>query len=121
MDERMKASRKQEQDGAKRWGGRVNSGSGNGEKFKGDMRTPDKLIEYKTTKANSFKLNIDDLLLAWRHATLDGRDAVFAVEYRHEYPRLGPSRWALLPEDDLLAKDEEIRELRYKLAEETGN
>lgn len=115
MDRRMRDSQKQEKHGAKLWGGKVNSGSGNGEKFKGDMRTDDKLVEYKTTRANSFKLNIDDLLTAWRHATLDKRDPVFGIEYKTDYPRVGPSRWALLPEDDLLAMKERIQELEEQL------
>lgn len=115
MDRRIKDSRKQEKDGAKRWGGKVNSGSGNGEKFKGDMRAPDRLIEYKTTRGSSFKLNIDDLTLAWRNATLDNRDPVFGIEYKTDYPRVGPARWALLPEDDLLALRNRIQELEEQM------
>jgi hypothetical protein len=114
MDDRMKRSRKQEAEGAKRWGGQVNSGSGNGDKFKSDVRTPDELIEFKGTKAASYKLTYADLAIAYRHALLEDREMVFGIEFFADdlayYPGI-PRRYVVAPEDDYIALKQRIRDL----------
>lgn len=115
MDDRIKRSRKQEAEGAKRWGGRVNSGSGNGEKFKSDVRTDGDLIEFKGTTAASYKLTRADLATAWRHAVLEDRQMVFGIEFfdpptNLPYPGT-PRRYVVAPEDDYLALKDRVREL----------
>lgn len=84
-------SRKQELAGAKRFGGRVTPGSGNGWHTKNDVRTPDLSIEYKTTEKKSYSLKYDDLIKAERNALIDsGRQFLFIVE-------LGGREWVTMP------------------------
>jgi hypothetical protein len=110
MDDRIKRSRKQEKDGARRFGGTVSSGSGNGEKFKSDVRTDAELIEFKRTDNQSYRLELAELDTAWRHAVADDRQMVFGIEYGdaiHLFRRGTPSRYVVLAEDDYLALTEE--------------
>lgn len=111
-DHRIRRSRKQERDGARRYGGRVNSGSGNGEIFKSDVRTGDELIEFKTTEAKSYRLKFEDLATAWRNALLDDRRPVFGIEFTSTELPQGPRRHVVLPEDDYLAMREELSRSR---------
>jgi len=74
-------SQKQERRGAKVYGGTTNSGSGNGGR-KNDVRTPSLSIEFKTTSKRSFRLTILQLLLAQRNALIEGRDALFGIDFR---------------------------------------
>lgn len=102
MDDRIKASRRQEKDTARSLGGQVNSGSGNGEKFKADVRTKDELLELKTTSAKSYSLKAADLQKLWQQALLDDRQPVFGVEFQN-MPGHAPKDWVILPQDDYLA------------------
>lgn len=102
MDERIKASRKQEKDAAKRFGGRVNSGSGNGEKFKADVRTDDELMELKTTSRASYSLKAAELSTIWQQATLDDREPIFGIEFQN-MPGHAPKDWVLMPLDSFQA------------------
>lgn len=96
----MTASQRQEARVAKRFGGTVNSGSGNGPYRKNDVRTPDLSIELKTTAKASYPLKLSELLKAEQHALLDGRDVLFGIE-------LGGRNWYVISEEDYLS----LREL----------
>ena len=98
MDERLRRSRKQEQRGARMYGGTVNAGSGNGHR-KGDVRTPDENIEFKTTAGKSYGLRHRDLEDAYRNALLIGRRALFGIEFSDG---LISDRYIILKEDDYL-------------------
>lgn len=97
----FKRSRQQERRAAKRLGGRVTPGSGNGWIHKGDVQTEDTYYELKTTNAKSYRLVEDDLLLAEREALLAGRDALFAISFG----RSGRN-WVIMSEDDYLSLKE---------------
>jgi hypothetical protein len=113
MDERIRRSRKQENDGAKRFGGRVTPRSGAGDICKNDMRTETESVEFKTTEAKGYRLTHADLLTAWVHATIDSRKMIFGVEFQpNALTRQGPTRYVILPEDDYLGMKEELEEFR---------
>jgi hypothetical protein len=114
MDRRIAESRKQEHDWADRWGGRVTPGSGNGDKFKADVRTAIHLIELKYTHAASFTLKLGDLKKIEQQALLDGRDPVFGIEFAAS---AGDNRYVVLPEWDYLAKLERLAEQDALIAE----
>jgi len=56
VDKRIKASREQEKAVAKRLGGKVQPGSGSQWMRKGDVSTPDFLVECKVTEKQSYRL-----------------------------------------------------------------
>ncbi len=113
MDRRIKMSRKQEQDGARRYGGRVNARSGAGDTRKNDVQTDTESIEFKITEAASYRLKLDDLLQAWCHAVISGRKLIFGVEFgTAAMVRQGPLRYVILPEDDYLGMREELSQLK---------
>ena len=89
----LRESQKQEKRLAERYGGSTNSGSGNGWIRKGDVRTPEVLIEAKYTDAKQFTLKHVDLQLAERQALVDGRDAVFIISF-------GGTEWAVIREEE---------------------
>jgi hypothetical protein len=74
VDDRLRRSRRQERDGARRYGGSANPQSGAGG-INNDVRTPTESIEFKRTDADSYRLKAADLMTAWRHALIDGRRA----------------------------------------------
>lgn len=77
----VKRSRRQEQRGAERFGGRVTPGSGNQWATKNDVRTDDLSIEYKFTDKKSYSLKGADLVKAETNALIDsGRNFAFIVE-----------------------------------------
>lgn len=89
----LRNSRAQEKRGAASFGGRVNSGSGNGWRHKNDVRTPEYSIEFKTTSKGSYSLKIAELLLAERNALADNKVMLFGLE-------LGGRNWIILSEED---------------------
>ena len=97
MSDTKKASLRQERATAKREGGTVNPGSGNGWKRKNDVRTPEESIECKTTTKKSYTLKLDELLLAERNALLDGRRMRFELE-------MGGRIWVIKAYEDYLAE-----------------
>jgi hypothetical protein len=122
MDERIKRSRTQERDGAKRYGGTVNSRSGAGDTRKNDVRTDDLSIEFKSTRQASYSLKRDDLAVAWQHAIVDHREVIFGVEFASRAQQKAPAaprRWVVLPEDDYLAQREKAAQPRLRLADES--
>ncbi len=93
---KLRKSRKQERDGARRYGGVCQPQSGAGMR-KLDVRTPTELIEFKRTDADSYRLKADDLTTASRHALLDGlRRMLFIIEFGRG------DRYVVLSEDDYL-------------------
>lgn len=110
MDERIRLSRKQERRGAGRYGGYVTSGSGNQHNRKGDVHTETELIEFKTTRYRSFRLSLDDLKTASKHALLAGKRMVFGVEFNNSV--VGNDRYVVLEEDDYLAMRNELETWR---------
>lgn len=99
MDEKLRRSRKQERRGAEMFGGTMNAGSGNGSR-KGDVRTDDENIEFKTTIGKSYSLKHRDLEDAYRNALLIGRRALFGVEFSDGRTS---DRYIVLTEADYLA------------------
>lgn len=93
----IKDSQKQEKQLAKRLGGSVNSGSGNGWIRKGDMRTDDELWELKITSAKSYSLKDADLVKHVEYALVDGRIPVFLVEFKPT-----GNSYVILTKDDYL-------------------
>lgn len=75
-----KASRKQEEAAATRYGGRRTPGSGNQWDRKNDVRTPTISFELKTTTAKQYTLKASELEEGEKHALRDGRDFVFGIE-----------------------------------------
>lgn len=91
MNRGLKNSRAQEKGVAKRYGGKVNPGSGNGWVHKNDVRNNAYSFECKTTEKNQFTLRLSDLINAEKHAVLSGREMVFVVE-------IGGRNWMVITE-----------------------
>lgn len=114
MDEKIRRSRKQERDGAKRYGGTVNSQSGAGDIRKNDVRTPTESVEFKGTTNAGYRLTVTDLSKAWFHALMDGRRMIFGIEYylspttRAKCAPGVPTRYVVMPEDDYLSMRDEL-------------
>lgn len=78
----IRNSRKQENRGARRLGGRRTAGSGNGWITKNDVKTDDLSVEYKHTDAKSYSLKHSELKTAERNALMDsGREFAFIVGF----------------------------------------
>jgi hypothetical protein len=116
VDEKIRRSRKQEKDGAKRYGGKVNSRSGAGDIRKNDMRTETESVEFKYTQGLGYRLTAAELVLAWEHATIDSRSVIFGIEFQCPLPRItppgAPRRWVVMPEDDYLGMRSDLESLR---------
>lgn len=95
MREELRRSRKQERGTAKRFGGRVNPGSGAGWARKGDVVTPGLLIENKWTGKMQVTLKSLDLEKITEEATAEGRIPALAIE-------LNGRRYILFTEEDVL-------------------
>ena len=80
----LKKSQRQEARLAKRYGGQVTPGSGNGWVHKNDVKTPTLSIEAKYTDAKSFQVKLADLIKAEKIALVDGRDSIFTVSFSGE-------------------------------------
>jgi hypothetical protein len=113
MDEKLRKSRKQERDGAKRFGGTVNSQSGAGWIRKGDVTTPTEIIEFKYTDKKSYSLKFVDLVEAWVNATAAGKRTIFGIEFK---AFVNQNRWVVMQEDDYHADQEKIAELEHDCA-----
>jgi hypothetical protein len=78
----QRRSRRQEQRGADRLGGRRTPGSGSGWVTKNDVQTEDLSVEFKYTDKKSYSLKLADLVAAERHAVMDsGREFAFVVGF----------------------------------------
>ena len=107
-------SQRQERRGAKVYGGKVNSGSGNTDGFKNDVRTDDMSIEFKTTSNKSYSLRLDSLRTAEKEALRGGRESVlFGIDFRT--PRQ-TFRYVVLTEEEYLWMQERLEEARADAA-----
>lgn len=93
MDPRIKASRKQENRVAGRFGGRRTPGSGNQWSRKNDVRTAAHSFELKTTGRGQYALKAKELEEGEKNALLDGREFVFGIE-------MNGRNWIVLAEED---------------------
>ena len=93
----LKDSQRQEKALARKLGGTVNSGSGNGWIRKGDVRTEQELWELKITSAKSYSLKQAELVKHVEHALIDGLFPIFLVEFK----ATGDS-YVVLTKDDYL-------------------
>lgn len=94
VQDRLKRSRRQEQDGMERFGGVRNPRSGARWDRRNDGRTDTELIEFKRTdNRRSITLKFDDLIALYRHAVAECRIPVLCFE-------LCGRQWVLLPESD---------------------
>src|SRR5213595_1799834 len=98
----IKDSQRQEKALARKLGGSVNSGSGNGWVRKGDVRTEEELFELKITSAKSYSLKDAELEKNYEQALVDGRMSVFMVEFKTT-----GNAWVILSKDDYLTLREE--------------
>jgi hypothetical protein len=80
-NEPQKRSRIQERKGAAQYGGKQNSGSGNGWIRKADVRTEEELIEFKTTSKSRYPLDSRELSKFWQQALIDDLTPVFEIEF----------------------------------------
>ena len=108
----VRDSQRQEKALARKVGGSVNSGSGNGWIRKSDIRTPNELIEAKITSAKSYSLKDAELTQNNDYAIVDGRMPVFVVEFKTT-----GNRWAILSWDDYLT----LRESAENFGNEVTN
>jgi hypothetical protein len=74
-------SKLQEAKAASDYGGKTRPGSGNQWHSKGDVITPDYLIECKTTTKSSYSLKCQDLLKIWKEAISESKIPVFEIEF----------------------------------------
>lgn len=82
MTDRQRRSRRQEEAGARRIGGRRVAGSGSGWVTKNDVKNDTTSVEYKYTDKKSFSLKLDELLKAEKNALMDsGRGFAFIVGF----------------------------------------
>lgn len=87
-------SQKQEARVADRFGGRTVPGSGNQWWMKNDVRTSNLSFELKTTGKKQYPLKDAELTEAYKNATLEGKEAVFGIQFE------GSRRnWILVTED----------------------
>ncbi|MFE9834067.1 hypothetical protein ACFYP4_02790 [Streptomyces sp. NPDC005551] len=96
----QKASRKQEKQVAADNAGRINPGSGNGWRFKNDVRSATVSFECKTTTQDRYSLKLSELQTAHSHALADGKDMAFVIDIRDK-------RYYTVEHNDWLAMTEE--------------
>lgn len=98
MDERILKSRNQEKRIARKVGGTLNAGSGNGNR-KNDVRQRGEVLwEMKRTDAKTITIKATDLRDLRKNAALEGRLPVMHIE-------LGGRRYVVIEEDDFLSSD----------------
>ena len=95
-------SQRQEKALARKLGGSVNSGSGNGWLRQGDVRTDNDLFELKITSAKSYSLKDAELEKNYNQALIDGRIPIFLVEFKSS-----GNSWVVMSKDDYLTLREE--------------
>ena len=99
MDERRRASRKQEKGASQRLGAQLHAGSGSGTK-KHDMHNDGDLIECKTVLQGNKQITIklEDLKSLKYQAAVADKRPVLHVEIEKQ-------RWVLIPEADYVGDD----------------
>lgn len=96
MKTSLRKSQTQEKKAASRYGGHVNPGSGNQWYHKGDVRTPDLLIEAKYTDAASYSLKVADLHKVEKQAYAIDKDWAFLISF-------GGEEFVVIRESDYLS------------------
>lgn len=98
MDERLLKSRAQEKRIARKVGGTLNAGSGNGNR-KNDVRQRGEVLwEMKRTDAKTITIKATDLRDLRKNASLEGRLPVMHIE-------LGGRRYVVIEEEDFLSSN----------------
>jgi hypothetical protein len=91
---RLRRSRRQESDAAKRYNGSVTSGSGNGWRHKGDMKTDDFLFEMKRTdNTKQITVKLADLTLIRNQGLVENKVGIMQIE-------IGDRRFDIVDDDD---------------------
>lgn len=110
MDKPQRLARRQEERAARDYGGRLVAQSGSGD-LKGDVSTPDELIECKHTEKLGFRLVLADWLAHVQYALLAGKRPVWEIEYT--LPNGSIPRYAVVVDkNDYLALREELESYR---------
>lgn len=99
----LRDSQRQEKALARKLGGTVNSGSGNGWVRKADVRTENELFELKITDAKSYSLKDAELEKLTNQALVDGRIPIFMVQFKTT-----GNEWIIMSKDDYLTMREEV-------------
>jgi hypothetical protein len=99
-------SRSQEKRLAHTLGGRVTPGSGSGS-VKGDVHTPEDMVEAKTTSKSQFTLRLDVLRKLEHEAKMAGKRPRLVLQIEDGSPLfLFHNEWVILPMQDYLAMKE---------------
>ena len=98
---RVRASQKQERDGAKRHGAKTTVASGSKDS-KNDATSREVSIEFKQTGRLSYVLKLDDLLNASRYAVREGKRMILGLEFSNARDPSRPRRYAVEEESDYL-------------------
>lgn len=99
----LKESQKHEDRLAKKFDGKRNAGSGAFWQRKGDVRTPELLIEHKWTGKTQFTVKAVELEKIVREAILDSRKPVLGFHLNGE-------NYVMLTEDDFLEFFHELKD-----------
>ena len=111
----QRLARRQEEQAARDYGGRLVPKSGSGD-LKGDVETPTELIECKHTEKLGFRLVLADWLAHVQHALLAGKRPVWEIEYT--LPDGSTPRYAVVVDrDDYKAMRDELAGLREVMKE----
>lgn len=119
MDRPQRLARKQEDETAKRHGGRVTSASGSGEVVKNDVRNATWSFEVKSTSGLGYRLNQEYLYYAERNALTDGRRMAFVVAFLNPTTRKA-KRYVVTTEDDFLEREQELADLWERYGDNCG-
>lgn len=111
MDRPQRLARKQENLTAEKHGGQVTPASGSGRTVKNDVRNHEWSIEVKSTSALSYSLKAETLVLAEKHALVDGRRMALVVAFVGRM-LARPRRYVVTTEDDFLEREQEIETLK---------
>ncbi len=114
--------RKSEAAAAKRFGAKLQPGSGNGPD-KNDFLTPDPSrtavdplsIEWKYTGSIQYPLRRREIEAAATQALIDGRSSLFGVEFTSPRPGVKPLRVVVQIEDDFVALHNRVEELEIRI------
>jgi hypothetical protein len=113
-------SRQQERRGAADMGLRTTAASGsktvkNDARAARDGRAYPESAEFKTTGNIYYRLHLDDLVKAARHASEDQRMMLFGIEFQNAARGASSWRYVVMEESDYLELIGRVRELEYEL------
>lgn len=113
MDKPQRLAKRQEQEAARSYDGRVTPASGSRDS-KGDVESATELIECKHTERASYSLKVADLLKLARQAILRDRRMVLEIEYTRP-DGTHPVRFVVLNKDEYVAMRDELAHLRRQV------